>query len=748
MTALGLNPAQRAAVEHREGPLLVLAGAGSGKTRVLTARLAHLVAEQGIRPDQIFATTFTNRAAREMRHRVAALLGREPDGLWIGTFHSLSARLLRREAPLLGFTSRFSIYDEVDRLAVLKRLLEQAGYSPKAFPARAVQAVISGAKNRLVTPAALEAAATDKLARVAAEMYAGLQEALRRANAMDFDDLLVHPLTLFDQHPDRLETWQRRFRAVLVDEFQDTNRAQYLLVRGLARRHGNICAVGDDDQSIYSWRGADVRNMLDFQRDFPSATLVRLEENYRSTQTILDAANALIAENRERLGKTLYTVRTGGAPVTLVASADERDEAEWLVRELRVRTEQDHYACGDLAVLYRTNAQSRAFEEAFRRGGVPYRVVGAVSFYDRREVKDLVAYLRLIVNPADDEAFLRAVQIPKRGLGRSSLALLQAAAAGWKRSLLDVAAIADRVPELRPQARRGLVEFADLLARLTTQAGRLAPVAALERVIDAIQYERYLEAEGVEGLERIENVRELLAAAAEGSEEAAPDDEDTPLARFLATAALTTSAEHAGGDPDGVTLMTVHTAKGLEWPVVAVAGLEDGLFPLSRALESVEGAEEERRLAYVALTRARDRLYLTWARSRRRGGQLMPGVPSRFLEAIPPGVIEERRSSGVFGGTPWRRTVGDERRTAVWIGAGSVPAAMGTDHDSDLDSQDSPRYVKGERVRHRRFGSGTIRGLAGRGRDLKVEVHFDEAEHGVKVLVVAYAGLERDWDSA
>jgi len=742
VTAFALNPRQQAAVEHPAGPLLVLAGAGSGKTRVLTARLAHLIDGMGIRASAIFATTFTNRAAREMRHRVSSLLGREPAGLWIGTFHSLSARLLRREAPLLGFTPQFTIYDEDDRLALLKRLLEQAGYASKAFPPRLVQNLISGAKNRLVTPEELAGSAADKLERVAAEMYVALNRALHAANAMDFDDLLLHPLTVFREHPDRLASYQQRFQAVLVDEFQDTNRAQYLLVRGLAGARGNICAVGDDDQSIYSWRGADVRNMLDFQRDFPAATLVRLEQNYRSTQTILDAANALIAENTQRLGKTLFTARTGGSPILLVATADERDEAEWIVREFRSRMADAHYAPQDCAILYRTNAQSRALEEALRRAGVPYQIVGAISFYARREVRDLVAYLRLVVNPADDEAFLRAVQVPRRGLGLNSLAALQAVAAQWGRSLLATAEIADRVPDLRPQAKRGLTAFAALIAELRG-AAHAAPAQMLERVIEAIQYEQVLESEGPEGLERVENVRELLAAAAEWSEEVDADEAGTPLERFLATAALTTSAEQAGGDPDGVTLMTVHTAKGLEWPVVVVAGLEDGLFPLSRAVETAEGAEEERRLAYVAVTRARDRLYLTWARARRRGGQLMPGLPSRFLDAIPPGVSEERRSSSAFTGG-WRD--GGRAARPARDGAARIAATVAATFAVEDESQDAPRFVKGERVRHRRFGAGTIRALAGRGRDLKVEVAFDDAEVGTKVLLVAYAGLERAWD--
>jgi DNA helicase-2/ATP-dependent DNA helicase PcrA len=740
VTSLDLNPAQREAVEHRGGPLLVLAGAGSGKTRVLTARLAYLVAQGHVKPYRILAVTFTNRAAGEMRRRVAELLGQEPSGLWIGTFHSLAARMLRREAPLLGFSPQFTIYDEDDRLAVVKRLLERLGHSPKTYSPRLIASLISGAKNRLVPPQELAETAEDAPTRVAAAVYGALGDALKAANAMDFDDLLLHPLTLFAEHPERLRHYQERFASILVDEFQDTNRAQYLLVKQLATVHRDICAVGDDDQSIYGWRGADIRNMLDFQQDFPDAALVRLEQNYRSTQLILDAANGVISENADRLGKTLFTVRQGGEPVVLVGSADERDEAEWVTRELRDKSATEHYAWSDMAVLYRTNAQSRAFEEAFRRAAIPHRVVGAVSFYERREVKDLVAYLRLVVNPADDEAFLRAVQVPRRGIGLGSLATLQEAAAQWRRPLLETSGIADRVADLRPLAKQAFQKFTAQMEQFRALLPGISPVTLLERLIETLNYEAYLAEEGPEGLERIENVRELVASAAEWSEDAEADDPSSPVERFLATAALATSEEKAGGDPEGVTVLTVHSAKGLEWPIVVLAGLEDGLFPLSRSVETPEGLEEERRLAYVGITRARERLYLTWARARRRGGQLLPGRPSRFLDALPPEAIDERRTSGVFGGELLRRKPG-----AAWRAGSLAPAAQ---PEPEAESQDAPRYVKGERVRHQKFGTGTIRGLAGVGRDLKVVVEFDDSAVGIKHLLVAYAGLERDWESA
>lgn len=724
-------------MQYFGGPALILAGAGSGKTRVLTARIAHLVQEHGIPPQQIFAVTFTNRSAAEMCRRVGELLGRDPTGLWIGTFHSLSARILRREAGLLGFTSRFSIYDDADQLSLIKRLLERGGYAPKAFPPRLIRAIISNAKNHLKLLVAADA--QDPVERVAAELFTVYNKALASQNAMDFDDLLLHPLTLFREHPERLAVYQQRFRAVLVDEFQDTNRAQYLLVRNLSAVHRDLCVVGDDDQSIYGWRGADLRNMLDFEHDFPDTTVYRLEENYRSTQMVLDAANSVIAENTNRLGKTLFTSRSGGEPVNVVATADERDEAEWIAREFRERCATDHYLFSDMAVLYRTNSQSRAFEEAFRRSAIPHCVVGSVSFFSRREVRDLVAYLRLIANADDDEAFLRAIQVPRRGLGVASIRNLQAAASQWHRSLLDTAGIADRITELRPPTKSGFTAFAKLISNLSADIERTSPETILESVIEAIDYESYLGADALEDVDRMENVRELIASAAEWSDEVDLDEPGNPLERFLASAALTTSDESAAGDREGVQLMTVHTAKGLEWPIVAVAGLEDGLFPLARSMETPAGIEEERRLMYVAITRARDRVYLSWARARRRGGQRMPGIRSRFIEAVPIEIVEERRSSGVFGADWFRKPA---KRQAIYPALGTIDASP------EMESQDAPRYIKGERVRHRTFGSGTILGLSGSGRDLKVVISFDEEEHATKQLLVAHASLERDWDSA
>jgi len=736
---LALNDAQRAAVEHRGGPLLVLAGAGSGKTRVLTARIAHLILARGVRADRIFAVTFTNKAAEEMRGRVATLLGADPRGLWIGTFHSLAARLLRREAPLLGFSPSYSIYDSEDSEQLLGRMLEQRDLSAKTYLPRALHSLISAAKNRMISPEVFTRDADSALAKVAADCYQELGRILRQANAMDFDDLLLHPLTLFAAHPERLAWWQQRFDHVLVDEFQDVNAAQYQIVQRLAARHRNLCVVGDDDQAIYGWRGADVRHMLAFREDFPESIVVKLEQNYRSTQIVLDVANAVIAENVARLGKTLFTERKGGDPAVVCAAADERDEAEWLAGEF-ARLAADHdLPYEGMAVLYRTNAQSRPLEEAFRFRGIPYRLIGAVSFYERREVKDLLAYLRLVANPADDGACSRIVNVPRRGLGDASLHLLGQAATRWRRPLLEVARAADRVDGLRPNLRDAFREFAALIDRLRESVSAVDPATALETIIAVTGYDQYLAEEGVEGAERLDNVRELVAGAAGWAEvaQAGEEGDGSLIERYLTQASLLGPTDEAVGDPRGVTLLTAHMAKGLEWPVVALAGLEEGLFPLARTAGEPGGLEEERRLCYVGLTRARERLYLSWARTRYRYGRLELSQPSRFLEAVPFHAVHERTTTPA-----WQRTARTAPARRV------VTEFLDTDDSEAERTQDAPRYVAGERVRHRKFGAGIVRTVSGAGRNLKVTVDFDDPDVGTKNLLAAYAGLERDWESA
>jgi DNA helicase-2/ATP-dependent DNA helicase PcrA len=741
MIPVPLNEAQREAVAHVAGPMLVLAGAGSGKTRVLTVRLARLIEEHGVDPRHLLAVTFTNKAAGEMKARVAELLEREPDALWIGTFHAVCARLLRREAPHIGFSHTFTIYDEDDVEALVRRIVDDLGLPAKLYGARGVRHEISRAKNAMVSPEAYAREAADPYHQNVGRVYAAMGAALRRANAMDFDDLLLFPLALFEAQPAVLSRYRERFRFLLVDEYQDTNRAQYLFLHALAGEDGNLFVVGDDDQSIYGWRGADLRNILEFQRDFPAARLVRLEENYRSTRGILDAANSVIASNTGRLGKTLFTTREGGEPLTVVRAADERDEAEWLVREFVARMRRGEHGFEEMAVLMRTNAQTRAFEEELRRNGVPYRVIGAVSFYERREVKDLLAHLRLVVNPDDDAAFRRAIAAPRRGIGEQSLEVLAKWATQWGWSLARTAAAAARLPELRPKAREALEQFAASLGATRAEIGDLQPSEALRALVARTGFEQFLLEEDETGPERLENVAELIAAAAAWSEEwgavIEEGEEESPIARFLAQAALTTSAEVVQGDT-GVTLMTLHAAKGLEFPLVAIAGLEEGLFPLSRA-DTPEALEEERRLCYVGITRAKDKVFLSHASARRRGGDLRPAFPSRFLDEVPPALVEERvtRPSWSVAREPRRRPAPGPRSLELVIDEMAEAAGI-----SDV----TPLYRAGERVRHRRFGSGTIKRVEGRGRDLKIAVEFDDETVGIKQLLAAYAGLEREWE--
>jgi len=746
----GLNPAQRDAVLHFEGPMLVLAGAGSGKTRVLTTRIAHLVDHHGVDPKHILAVTFTNKAAGEMRERIARLLGTEPVGMWCGTFHSVGARMLRTAAHLVGRTPSFTIYDEDDAIGVIKRIMERLRISAKDHAPRAILDAISDAKNALVTVGEYEAMAKDPHSRAVAPVYKELEGALRQANAVTFDDLLVLPVRILEEHVHVRAQYQDRFRFILVDEYQDTNRAQYRFVKLIGGVHANVMVVGDDDQSIYGWRGADIRNILDFERDFPQASIVRLEENYRSTPQILDLANVAISPNTERRGKTLRSTRPAGERATVVGAYDDRDEADYIVEEIALRRGSPAgRAAGqslgagltlrDFAILYRTNAQSRALEESLRRKGFAYRLVGAVRFYDRREIRDLMGYLKLIANPNDDEAFRRAIAVPKRGIGDTSIDTLAAAAHAQRLPLLAASVRPDLVAGLRPAARTALAEFAALIGRLREEAREASVDELLRDLIDAIRYGEHLKTEP-DAQDRMDNVRELV----EGAVEVVADDGGevglTPLDHFLQRATLVTGVDTMDSQADAVTMMTMHNAKGLEFPVVFIAGMEDGLFPLSRAFDDPPMLEEERRLFYVGITRAEQKLYITHARSRRRNGESMPSIPSSFLGVIPAGMLEERstmklRATG--------RSVMPHPSAATRRPGARVSFAADTDVEV---SQDAPRFVKGERVRHGRFGSGTIAELSGVGRDTKVTIDFDADAVGRKRLVVAYAGLERGWD--
>ena len=745
-----LNPAQREAVLHFEGPMLVLAGAGSGKTRVLTTRIAHLVDHHGVDPKHILAVTFTNKAAGELRERIGRLLGAEPAGMWCGTFHSVGARLLRSAAHLVGRSPSFTIYDEDDAIGVIKRIMERLRISAKDHAPRAVLDAISDAKNALVSVAEYESMAKDPHSRAVAPVYRELEPTLRQANAVTFDDLLVLPVQVLQEHEHVRAQYRDRFRFVLVDEYQDTNRAQYRFIKLIGGEHANVVVVGDDDQSIYGWRGADIRNILDFEKDFPQAKIVRLEENYRSTPQILELANVAISPNTERRGKTLRSTRPAGERATVIGAYDDRDEADYIVEEIAARRGSPGgrapgqmlgggLTLRDFAILYRTNAQSRSLEEAMRRRGFAYRLVGAVRFYDRREIRDLMAYLKLIANPNDDEAFRRAIAVPKRGIGDTSIDSLAAAARSERIPLLAASVRPDLVAGLRPAARTTLAEFAVLIGRLREAAKGDAVDELLRDLIDAIHYGDHLKTEP-DAQDRLENVRELVEGAAEVVADEGGEVGLTPLDHFLQRATLVTGADAMDPLADAVTMMTMHNAKGLEFPVVFIAGMEDGLFPLARAFDDPPMLEEERRLFYVGITRAEQKLYITHARQRRRNGELMPSIPSSFLRVIPSGMLEERstmklRATG--------QSVMPHPSAAMRRPGSRVTFAADTEVEA---SQDAPRFVKGERVRHGRFGSGTIAELSGVGRDTKVTIDFDDESVGRKRLVVAYAGLERGWD--
>jgi DNA helicase-2/ATP-dependent DNA helicase PcrA len=767
----GLNPAQREAVLQTEGPVLVLAGAGSGKTRVLTTRLARIIDHEGVDPSRILAVTFTNKAAGEMKLRIARLLGRAPSGMWVGTFHAIGARMLRSAPHIVGLNQSFTIYDQDDAQTIVKRIMERHRINPKQFTPRGIHGKISDAKNALVYPAEYEQLAMDPFSKAVATVYREYGNDLRTANAVDFDDLLLLPVRMLTDDKNELDKYRRKFRYILVDEYQDTNRAQYQLVKLLAGGHGNLCVVGDDDQSIYGWRGADIRNILDFKKDFPNAHVVRLEDNYRSTPEVLELANVVIENNTGRMGKTLRPTRPSGERVTVVRCLDERDEADFVVEEMITRRGQpSSRELRDFAVVYRTNSQSRALEEAMRKRAIAYRLVGTVRFYDRREVRDLMSYLKLIANPADDEAFRRAVSVPKRGLGDTSIEQLSTMAREAGVPMLVAASRPDLIASMRPAARTALREFAEVLAKFRESAREAAVDELLKEVVEGIRYDEYLRAEGPESEERLQNIRELAVSASEQVSDEEGEVGLTPLDHFLQRAMLVAELDKLGPDADAVTMMTLHNAKGLEFPVVFITGLEDGLFPLAKAFDDPALLEEERRLFYVGITRAERKLILTHAEERRRNGEFMQSKASSFLQAIPESMLEQKktikvRSSGrsfmnsLGGGSQWGnsrargvdravREEWSERDSAFPPSASQrrpgLPVTRVAPVEEAEMSQDAAHIAVGSRVKHRKFGSGKIVELAGAGRDVKAKIDFDDEAIGRKTLVVAQANLERD----
>ncbi|MEW6307857.1 MAG: UvrD-helicase domain-containing protein [Bacillota bacterium] len=708
MSTITLNDKQLEAVRYGDGPLLILAGAGSGKTRTLTARIAHLIQERGVAPNRILAITFTNKAATEMRHRVEELLGARAAGIWVATFHAACARVLRRDISALGYGTNFSIFAADEQERVVKDCLAELGWDPDRYPPRTVLGQIDAWKNALVPPDEAERQAGDYFRRRLAAVYRIYQEQLFRQNALDFGDLIMLAVRLLTECPDALAKYQGKFRQVLIDEYQDTNYAQYRLAALLAEAHGNLCVVGDDDQSIYGWRGADIRNILEFERDFPGARVVRLEQNYRSTEAILSAANHIVRNNTGRKGKTLWTARRGGEPVRRFEAMDEHDEAAFVARELGRLTDKG-YRLSEVAVLYRINAQSRALEEEFLGRGVPHRVTGT-RFYDRKEVRDILAYLRLIHNRKDEASLLRAINVPRRGVGGGTVARLKEVAAAQGVSLWDVLAGEAAGDVLKGHALREVRRFVALIEDLGGLQATAPAAELVMRLLDESGYLHQLEAEGTEeSLARAENVRELAAVAADFEEH----EEDPTLGAFLARVSLISDADTAGGNGDAVSLMTLHNAKGLEFAVVFMVGMEEGLFPHSRSYDSLAELEEERRLCYVGMTRAGERLYLTGARRRRLFGRASLQMPSRFLRELPP---EVSALATAYAGAP----------AAVTAGLQPGPGLA-------LD--------EGDKVRHPKWGVGKVAAVTGDGEEAIATLVFPEL--GVKRVAVKYAALEK-----
>jgi DNA helicase-2/ATP-dependent DNA helicase PcrA len=722
-----LNPTQREAVAATEGPVLVVAGAGSGKTRVLTYRIAHLIRDLRVAPESILAITFTNKAANEMRGRVAALVGGAVRSMQVSTFHSACVRILRREVSRLGYRSGFSIYDEADSVRLINLVLKDLDLDSKRFPAKAMKAVISKSKNELVDFETFADQGEGFYHEQVADVYRLYQQRLLEASAMDFDDLLMVTVELFGAFPEVLSQYQSKFRYVLVDEYQDTNRAQYVLVKQLTAVHRNLCVVGDSDQSIYRFRGADIRNITDFEKDYPDARIIILDQNYRSSETILDAANSVIANNTKRTPKNLWSDKGRGVPIIRYEGEDEHDEAGYVVDEIE-RLKSAGHNLSDVAVFYRTNAMSRVIEDVFVRRGLPYSVVGSVKFYDRKEIKDAVAYLRAVVNPSDEVSVKRIINEPRRGIGDTTLAHVDRFSQTQRITFFDGLRRAAEIPQLNARAQTAVGEFVAIMDHLGERAAEEGVTASVQAVLDDTGMLATLEAEKtVEAMGRVENLRELVGVASEfesanegaviGDEEFDSLDNLRRLEIFLESTALVADIDEWDEGAGAVTLMTLHTAKGLEFPAVFIVGMEDGVFPHMRSLGDPSELEEERRLAYVGITRAQDSLYLTSAWSRMLFGGSNYNPPSRFLGEIPEGLMEkagkrERRS-------PAERAAATGPRTTV------APGEIGP----------------GDRVRHDRWGLGTVREVVGAGDRAEAEVMFDT--QGKKRLLLAWAPLER-----
>ncbi|WP_091740659.1 DNA helicase PcrA [Marininema mesophilum] len=715
----GLNPDQRRAVETTEGPLLIVAGAGSGKTRVLTNRVAWLLSEKQIHPWNILAITFTNKAAREMKERIHHLVGGVAEDIWISTFHSMCVRILRRDIDRIGFNRNFTILDTSDQLTVIKQVLKEKNLDPKKFSPRSFLHQISNAKNQLWGPEELKKHASNYNQELAADVYEAYQQKLRMNQSLDFDDLLLETVRLFQQVPEVLDFYQKKFQYIHVDEYQDTNHVQYVLVKMMAKKHRNLCVVGDSDQSIYRFRGADITNILSFERDWPEATTVKLEQNYRSTQAILNAANGVISNNVGRKAKDLWTENPTGEPLSLFEAGNEHDEA-YFVADTIVKQRQEGKPYSNFAVLYRTNAQSRVVEEVFLKSNIPYKMVGGMKFYERKEIKDLLAYLRLVVNPDDDLSLTRVINVPKRGVGQATLDKIAAYAESHQlslaRALLEVENIGLAQRFINP-----LTSFISLIREMSAMMEYLTASELTEEVLNRSGYREELrKEETVEAATRLENIEEFLSVTHEFEEK----NEDKTLVAFLTDLALVSDVDSLGeGDEKeaegGVTMMTLHSAKGLEFPQVFLVGMEEGIFPHSRTLDDADELEEERRLAYVGITRAEEKLYLSRARSRMLFGRQSANPPSLFLKEIPDHLLESVGKSSAVLKKPVLRQ-------------GTARPAT----NSDLD------WSVGDKVQHGKWGVGTVVKVQGSGENTELTIAFP-APIGVKRLLAKFAPISR-----
>lgn len=725
-----LNDRQCEAVKHTEGPLLITAGAGSGKTKVLTCRIAHLL-ELGVAPYRILAITFTNKAAKEMKERVTNLVGAQADSIWLSTFHSFCAKLLRFEVDgFHGYTRNFTIYDSSDQLVLVKDCLKKLNLDDKQFMPRSVLGTISSAKNVLMDAKAFAAQASDFYEQKVADVYALYQEKLRENNAVDFDDLLFLAVRLLQEKEDVREKYQSRFQYILVDEYQDTNHAQYALTKILAARWRNICVVGDADQSIYAWRGADIRNIIDFTRDYPDAASIKLEQNYRSTKTILHAANAVIDNNESRPKKTLWTENPAGNKIIHYQAQTEHDEADYIAGIIYNRHEISHEPYGDMAILFRTNAQSRVLEEKLMRYAIPYTMVGGTKFYDRKEIKDVLAYLRLLYNPEDSLSLTRIINVPKRNIGATTMEHVAAYAEEQGISLFEALSSTDEIPVTK-RARTSLENFAAMIFDLLNDIEGKDVLSLIETVIKQTGYGDMLDKEAEhdpQGESRKENVGEFLSVAKDYMD----SNPDGNLQDFLENVALVSDVDDFESSDSKVTLMTLHAAKGLEFPVVFLTGLDEGLFPHSRTLLDPAQVEEERRLAYVGITRAERQLYVTNAITRTMYGRISAYMPSRFLAEIPPQLMEDYHRKSAM---PQSRTTAVPGKQRVSILTKPVASSLPKKHAV------TDTFAKGDKVRHKIWGIGTVLDVIGEGTNMQMKIQFPTK--GVRQVVVKYAPLEK-----